>query len=153
LPRLYSLDLNGSSIDDEGIRQLHRAPELIDIELADTRVTGSGFAIWRSKAQLRYLILDRTLIDDEGVAALSSIGEVDDLSLAKTKITDACLPHLAQIKINELDIRGTQITFLGLVTNGLPSVGTLRVATNQFTSQQISQLEKQLKIKVTTGKP
>ncbi|MDA1049068.1 MAG: hypothetical protein O3C40_01130 [Planctomycetota bacterium] len=84
---------------------------------------------------------------------MASIGEVNDLSLAWTKITDACLPHLAQIAINELDIRGTPITFSGLVNNGLPKLAKLRVASDQFTSQQISQFEQQLGIKVTTGKP
>jgi len=153
LPHLFRLDLNGNSIDDEGIRQLHQAPELVGIGLAYTQVTGSGFAAWRKKAYLQYVILDRTLVDDEGIGALIANKRIGELSLADTAVTDACLPHLAQIAVDFLDISGTQITFNGMISNGMPSVGTLHVAIGQFTPPQISQLQSQLGIGVTIVDP
>ena len=153
LKQLYHLDLSDTPIDDAGIREIGRDTLLSSIDFSCTRVTGSGFANWRSRSRFNHVILDRTLTDDKGIAALTSLGEVDELSLAHTEITDACLPHLAQIAVNQLDIRGTQITFSGLVNNGLPRLKTLDVAPDQFTPQQVAQLQQQLGIKVTYGKP
>lgn len=148
LKKLYRIDLSDNPIDDEGIRQLVRSTSLVAIDLSCTKVNGSGFANWQFASRSQEIILDRTLIDDDGVKSLNAIGETDTLSLTHTNVTDACLPHLAQIVINDLYIGGTQITFAGLINSGLPSVSMLHVATGQFTPPQIAQLKKQLGIRV-----
>ncbi|HUG68250.1 MAG TPA: hypothetical protein VMM76_10895 [Pirellulaceae bacterium] len=149
LPELYRVDLSDNLIDDAGIREWRHDLSLVSIDLSGTRITGSGFVNWQSNSQSRNILLDRTPINDAGVGSLISLGALDELSLADTAVTDACLPHLAQISIDDLDISGTQITFNGLITNGLPSVGTLHVKLGQFSPQQVAQLRQQLGIKVT----
>ncbi len=153
LKHLYHLDLSDNPIDNEGIRVLAEKASVRSIDLSCTRVTGAGFAGWHSNWGFDNVILDRTPVDDEGISALISIGNIDDLSLAHTSITDAGLPHLTRIAIVELDIRGTQVTFIGLVNNRWPRLTRLRIASDRFDSQQISQLEQQLGIEVTTEKP
>jgi hypothetical protein len=150
---LYHLDLSDTAIDDEGVRVLGHSTSLYTIDLSCTRVTGVGFTNWQARSGALDLILDRTLIDDQGVASLRSIGAFGELSLAHTAITDACLPHLAQIAITDLDIRDTKITFNGLITSGMPSVSKLHIATGQFTPAQVSQLKKQLGMKVLVDSP
>jgi hypothetical protein len=148
LTTLYRLDLSDTVIDDEGIRDLGHSTSLCTIDLSCTRVTGIGFTNWQATSGSLDLILDRTLIDDQGVASLRSIGAFGELSLAHTAITDACLQHLAQLAVPELDIRDTKITFNGLINNRLPILGKLHITTGQFTPAQVSQLRKQLGVKV-----
>lgn len=151
---LYRADLSDNAIDDAGIRDLGRSTSLVEIDLSGTQVTGLGFSNWQPpQSYARTITLDRTQLTDAGIASMISIGSIDELSLAHTAVTDSCLPHLAQIGINDLDIRGTQITFNGMVTIGLPNVGRLHVGTGQFTQQQIAQLKKQLGIKITIAEP
>lgn len=150
---LYHLDLSDTAIDDEGVRVLGHSTSLYTIDLSCTRVTGVGFTNWQATSGALDLILDRTLIDDQGVASLRSIGAFGELSLAHTAITDACLPHLAQLAIPDLDIRDTKITFNGLINNRLPILGKLHITTGQFTPAQVSQLKKQLGMKVLVDSP
>ena len=148
-PNLHRIDLSDTPIDDEGLRQLQGETTLTQIDLSCTQVTGSGFAKWKPKIRSHFdIILDRTLVNDDGIASLIPFGAIEDLSLVNTSITDACLVHIAQIDIDELDIRGTKITYQGMMNNGMPSVETICVEQGQFTKAQISQLEKQFGIDV-----
>lgn len=146
---LYLADLSDNTIDDVGLHELGLSTSLVEIKLSGTEVTGSGFSTWQPhRSHARTLSLDRSQLTDVGVAAMTTVGAIDELSLAHTAVTDNCLQHLTPIGINDLDIRDTQITFNGLISIGLPSVESLHVALGQFTPQQITQLKKQLGIKV-----
>jgi Leucine Rich repeat len=150
MSNLYHIDLRDNAIDDEGISELSHAANLRSIDLAGTKVTGTGFTNWQPRSSNWHttLNLNRTPIDDAGVACLKSLVEINDLSLADTATTDACLQHLAQIAIDDLDISRTAITFNGMITNGMPSVRTVHVEPGRFTRGQVSALKKQLGIEI-----
>ncbi len=148
LPLLYRLDLSETRVDDDAVASLAPATSLMSLDLAGTDVTGSGFAKWPARSSSFDLILDRCPVDDDGIKHLIAITEFDNLSLAKTSITDASLQHLVQVGIENLDLCETQITFNGMITNGLPSVSSIHVQHGQFTPQEIKQIEKQLGVDV-----
>ncbi|MBC8353393.1 MAG: hypothetical protein H8E66_15450 [Planctomycetes bacterium] len=143
----------GARATDQMFSMFTVCTKLKYLSLQDSQITDSGLANLQHFPELHTLTLNNMQITDEGVGVLIAVGEIDDLSLAHSAVTDACLRHLAQITINKLDISGTQISYNGLIVDGLPRVSTLEVHSEQFTQLEISQLERKLKIDVEVTEP
>ena len=102
LPRLRSVDLDGTGVDDAAVAHLERLPELDDLRLCETRIT------------------------DAGLASVARLRRLQTLSLADTRITDAGLAHLAgHLTLAVLNIQGTDVRGPGLA--GLAECPRLRL--------------------------
>jgi len=149
LPRLKLLNLNFTSITDEGIGEIASLSELEELALAGTDLTGatlgefsglkklrlldlSGTRLTDQHAgdlaklrQLRELLLIRTKLTDQGVAQLAELGELRRLVLGEVPVGDASLEAIATLPhLHELDVDVTHATSRGIAH--LASMKSLR---------------------------
>ena len=66
----YQLDLSGTSITDEDLKEILPLKYLVILKLTDTTISDEGLKELTSLKYLHHLILDRTLITGEGLKAL-----------------------------------------------------------------------------------
>lgn len=111
LPRLRSLSLPRSLIDDEGARQLAKFHNLESLVLSHTGVGDAGIEALASLSGLVYLDLGGTNITDAGVAHLARFDQLMELNLEETRVTDAGVSCLARCRnLRHLNLARTHIT-------------------------------------------
>lgn len=107
-PKLRALRLNGSSglttVDDDGIAQLAKCPELKALALDHLWVSTAGLSKLVNHAKLEELYLKETLVEDDTLPVLAQIKSLKKLRLAQTTVSAAGLAHLAELPIEELDV-------------------------------------------------
>ena len=101
-PKLTSLYLAESSIEDNQIRYFQGLQQLTILNLADTRVGDAGFQELRTLPRLRHLVASQTRITDSGLERLAALKSLRKLFLNHTKVTDSGIGHLAQC--NSLEV-------------------------------------------------
>ncbi len=151
LTSLSWLDLANTAISDAAVERLAELPTLHQLDLTGTAVTGAGFRAWVDRGQLKSLTLSRTALADVNVKHLRQFSPLEQLDVSETQIGDACLPDLAQMQIDSLNIGDTKITAEGLLAAGMVTVRELRVFPRQFTDIEIQQLERQFTITEVVG--
>lgn len=111
LPRLRSLSLERSLIDDEGARQLAKFRGLESLSLSQSDVGDAGVEKLADLPRLIYLDLGGTNITDAGVAHLARLDKLMELNLEQTRVTDAGASCLARCRnLRHLNLAGTHIT-------------------------------------------
>ena len=114
LPGVYTLDLSGTQITDDGIPYLASMTRLRRLELAHTSITGKGFRASAGLLSLKYLDLSGTSVTDDDLPEPEKSGEISLLCLADTSITDRGAVRLARLPVDCLILRGTRISDAGM---------------------------------------
>jgi hypothetical protein len=116
LPKLEGLGLFGVS-ETEGISAtLASFPALIDLTLADMKLTDADLEIVTQRP-LRLLSLAGTDITDDSLALVGRMASLRTLYIDSTKISDAGLEHLLALpSLKGIDLQGTQVTLEGVRT-------------------------------------
>jgi hypothetical protein len=113
LPYVEDIRLAATDVDDEGIPLLHQCPKLRILDLEQTSITDEGLA-QLAGLRLEALMLDRTAITDDGLRHLAAFENLESLTLRGTAITDRGVPHLARLKrLTELFLNDTAVTAQG----------------------------------------
>jgi hypothetical protein len=108
------LDLDESTVGDEGLSHLAGMDSLQTLWIAKTRVTDAGMVHLAALPRLQDLRLQYTAITDVGVERIASMRQLTDLFLGGTKVTDRCVPHLNQLtNLKQLELGSTGITDAG----------------------------------------
>jgi hypothetical protein len=121
LESLAMLHLQNTAIGDAGTAQLTDLPELVFVNFVATQVT------------------------DQGLVPLGRLPKLSRLYVSRCRISDAAMPILREMKLTELTLDGTDITFSGL--QQLAENSTLRnltVAHLELTSDEVEQLKQLL---------
>ncbi len=86
------------SFSDAQLAQLAPlGPNIVDLNLAGTKITDAGLATVSTMSNLTRLRLDRTAITDGGLTKLTKLKELSYLNLYGTPVTDKCLNALAAL--------------------------------------------------------
>jgi len=97
--------------DKEIAEILHLAPNVVEVDLARTKLTDDGLKAIGKLGRLTHLNLNRTAITDDGLAHLADLRSLRWLNLYGTAVTDASLVILAKHKkLEALYIWDTKIT-------------------------------------------
>ncbi|MEM1108582.1 MAG: c-type cytochrome domain-containing protein [Planctomycetota bacterium] len=101
-----------SFFDDDQLRQLDPlAANIVELNLANTKVTDQGLETVAQMTNLRRLWLNGTQVTDAGLSHLSRLRELRYLNLYGTVVTDAGLPSLAVLPhLSQLYLWQTQVS-------------------------------------------
>lgn len=117
MQQLRQLDLSGTSVDDEGARQLAALQSLYELDLSAARVTDEGVRRLCSLKQLRCLRLHGNDISDDALLGLAALPELSTLTLGSRRVTNEGLSTLARSdSIRYLMVSGCTISDAGLVS-------------------------------------
>lgn len=119
LRRLAILDISGTSVEDNGIRELSAAlPQLEALFCASTNITDGSGEHFRCLSKLVKLDVSMTKFGDDGVGALclpatggDSQPPLNTISLGFTRVTLGCLEHLMGLpRLVSADFKGCAFT-------------------------------------------
>ena len=100
---------------DQKMNLLKAFPELTDISLEGTPITGKGLAPLSALPKLEWINLWETTIDDAGLTHLKNLKALQALPIGRTKITDVGLVHLKDLSnLSYLGLRETAVTDEGV---------------------------------------
>lgn len=102
LDKLASLNLNDSSITDDGLSQLTGLRDLEVLDLRNTAITDAGLAHLSAFPKLEHLNLSRTQITGAGLTHVGRLGQLRVLMLSENRIDDESLSHLSNLGRLEL---------------------------------------------------
>ena len=109
---ITELDLSGTNVNDEGLKNLANMAELTKLSLAQTRVGEAGLAQLKPLVKLKWLSLQRARITGAELPQLAGLAELEYLALDGAKINDRNAAHLAKFKslttlnLNDNDVLG-----------------------------------------------
>jgi hypothetical protein len=133
--RITRLDMSGTGLVDEGLKQVALLENLDTLELQGTRITPGGLKELRRLQHLTSLRLDDSQLNDTALRVLRETGqlhtlsqatnragdaarsleEVNALALCRTPVTDVGLKELTGMtRLAWLDLRETGVTDAGL---------------------------------------
>lgn len=92
-----SFHLSSKPITDECLEPLNSIPNLVWLNLANTKITNDGLK-HLSKLPLTKLHLEKTQIGDDGLNYLKELSNLEYLNLYATHVTDAGLEQLTGLK-------------------------------------------------------
>jgi hypothetical protein len=95
LRRLKSFSLWSIAITDAGLSCLKDFPQLVELDLSDTRVTDSGLPYVAVLPNLKSLCLCWTAVTDEGLKQLKGMATLQHLNVLSTSVTRAGALDLA----------------------------------------------------------
>lgn len=110
ITKSINIDLSGTQISAKGIKALASLPVSRLVLNRNPAIDDAiATSIPRFDDQLTNLSLQATAITDATIKALSSLKGLRILNLQKTAITPNCVPHLAMLDIEELNVLLTGI--------------------------------------------
>ena len=124
-----SFQLRGRDLTDDGLADVARLGNVVELNLRDTKITSAGLVHLKGLAKLTRLHLERTNVGDEGIANLTKLTTLEYLNLYGTKITDKSLDHLAGLKnLRQLYVWQTDVTDAGIAKfkKALPAVSVVK---------------------------
>jgi hypothetical protein len=83
----FGLDLSGTKLTDEGLKELKNHKNLNWLELKDTEVSDVGLKELKDLKNLIYLGLLHTKVTDAGLKELKDLDKLTHLNLYETKVT------------------------------------------------------------------
>lgn len=143
LSLLVELDLTDyTQVTDQGVSQLSTMTRLKKLSLSNTQVTDAGLPSLRGLQELQELCLDRTAVTSRGVAELitclphlqvlglasTQVGDtvvrrgllrcsqLVKLNLSRTRITDNGLKFLKHMHLAQVNLDGTGVSLIGIVS-------------------------------------
>jgi hypothetical protein len=115
LSGLRDLSLGDTPVGDREIRMLQPLTGLTSLCLAGSRISNLGVLYAKPLMALRSLDLGRTAVDNGGMVHLSAFTALEELVLADTNVGDGGLVHVAKLlSLEELTLTRTRITDVGL---------------------------------------
>ena len=84
---IYRLDVSGSLMADEGLRQVATTPGLTELDISGSRVTDVGLAHLKNATNLKVLSLKDTTITDAAVQFLETLQTLEQLDVSGTRLT------------------------------------------------------------------
>lgn len=121
--------LIGDQVDNAAIAPLANIPNLVELNLANTKVTDEGLASIAGLTNLTHLHLENTAITDAGLAHLKGLSNLVYLNLYNTKVTDAGMAHLSGLaNLRKIYLWQTEVTDAGAtqLQAALPKVSVVR---------------------------
>lgn len=128
LPRLATLELRYTAIDNAAIGPLAHLPDLYKLNLQGAKIDDVGAAHLADLTRLKSLSVERTAITDRGLESLCNLARLETLYLGESPIAGTALAHLARLpqlkylSLRDLDLRDEHIAALGVCTQ-LESLG------------------------------
>jgi hypothetical protein len=107
---VQNLGLEGTQITNVSMKQLGQLVSLHTLSLTGTKISDVGLEQLKGLDNLEVLVLSRTQITNDGLAALRAMPHLRRLYLCGTQISDAGLQHLHMLKLEYLDLMGTQVS-------------------------------------------
>lgn len=115
LPRLHSLNLNGSRISPGGFVRLTNLPALDWLAVSNCGVADDDLKAIARLPQLGYLELNANPLTDAGLTPLAKHPTLRELHLTESWITDAGVNTLREIpQLSAVSLAGTRITDIGV---------------------------------------
>jgi hypothetical protein len=113
---VHRLYLNGSTVDDSGLRHLSGLNDLRVLELSETRLSDAGVRHLAGLRRLEKLALYQTSVGDAVGTALARMDLLEVLRLGRTGVGDRALERLGALRsLRELGLQHTRVTDAGLV--------------------------------------
>jgi hypothetical protein len=107
-PKLTSLSLGHSAVDDDAAVKIGELRELRNLELTYCAIGDAGLKSIAALPELLRLNISSSQITDAGIERLRTHKKLEHVTLRATKLTDKALDHLAQIEtITRLDLYGS----------------------------------------------
>ena len=146
LQHIENLNLNGTTISDEGLRHLSGLTSLRHLHLWQTRVTNDGLDHLKDMQELRTLNLSATKIGDGAVEKLVGLKNLTSLDIAAVPLTDAGIEPLQKMPwLGRISLSQTAITDESVpVLISLKNLHTLHVSGTGLTEAGIEQLTEAL---------
>lgn len=144
LEHVTNLNLNGTSIGDEGLQHISGLTSLRSLSLWRTMVTDKGLEALSGMNDLTTLNLSASQVSDGAVERLAHMQQLHRLDIAAESLTDEGLRSLPKLSsLRTLSAGGTQITDMSLqVFAQLPRLRSVGVAKTAITEAAIQQFEK-----------
>lgn len=145
-PTLSRLNLAGTRITDDALRDVSRATTLQALCLNRTQIGDQGLRHLANLQGLETLNLDETAVTDKGLRYLADLQRLEVLSLDKTSITDEGLRCLVGLKsLRRLSLRDTAIANAGLLSlEHLDRLASLTLWNTKVTREGIERLKARL---------
>lgn len=121
--------LIGDQISNDTIAPLADIPNLVELNLANTKVTDEGLAHIAGLTNLTHLHLENTAVTDAGLPHLKGLSNLVYLNLYNTKVTDAGLEHLSGLaNLRKIYLWQTEVTDAGVakLSEALPKLNVVR---------------------------
>ncbi|MEX2559340.1 MAG: hypothetical protein WD403_05460 [Pirellulales bacterium] len=154
-PRLRTLSLINSSVDDAAMEGLPELQSLERLELANTRVTDRGLHHLERLPNLKSLHLSGSGITDAGLEVIGRLVSLEHLVVMNTNVTDAGLvhlvrlPHLHSVNLLYLSELQAKVTDRGLETLvGCAKLESLEITSTQITDAALVHLKRLSHLKV-----
>lgn len=144
--QITCLSLNGTQVTDEGLARLASLQRLEDLDLGDTKITGTGFANvkFTSLKKLSFRECDKLTV--EGFKQIVKCQNLERLNLRNTNIDDPFLQEIAKLpQLQYLWADYTRLTNEGLpYLNGMTRLISFRTRKTGVTREGMLQLWKHL---------
>lgn len=114
LKNLIVLDLRGTKIGDEGVNKLTNLTKLVDLKIRSTTVSGASMATIGKMTKLRYLALEDAGVGDDQIGELATLKGLVNFNIMRTYVSDEGLSHFADQKFQDLRLRDTAVSGVGL---------------------------------------
>ncbi|MCE5229858.1 hypothetical protein LLG95_09710 [bacterium] len=145
--RVVRVGLRDTRVTDADLALLDKLPDVENLDLTNTSVTGAGLIHVRGLKKLAYLGLWNTQVDDEGLKNIQHLTKMWGLVLDNTKVTDAGMVHLKGLtNLTEwLGLTDTRITDKGLKhLTRLKKLRSLNLRRTQVTPAGVKELQRAL---------
>lgn len=119
---LIDMDLTGSTVSDEGLKNLAKLTQLETLGLSATRVTDAGLSVTNELPQLKSLNLTGCTVTLAMMTTISKLEKLEVLSLESAKITDLELPPLE----NLAELKDLNLNYCVITDNGFKVLGKLK---------------------------
>jgi len=140
---LTSLSLVNTKIDDLGLRYLSDLDLLKSLDLRGTVIDDQGLKFIPCFSKLRNLNLCSTIITDDGLTHLRQLNQLTDLTLSLTAISGKGLQHITHLPLQMLRLDGTRIKDSEFGTIGeFTSLRDLRIGNSKLTGKGFGALNK-----------
>ena len=140
------LSLNGTQVTDEGLAKLASLQRLEDLNLGDTKITGTGFANVKFTSLKKLSFRECNKLTVDGFKQIVKCQNLEKLNLIKSNIEDPFLQEIAKLpRLKTLWVDHTKVTNAGLpYLNSMAQLKSLEIRGTAITREGMLQLWKHL---------
>jgi cellulose synthase/poly-beta-1,6-N-acetylglucosamine synthase-like glycosyltransferase/Leucine-rich repeat (LRR) protein len=108
------LDLSHTRITNQGVEQIQRFNQLVNLRLASTAITNDALKLLQVLPVLTRLDLAETAIDDQGLPFLTLLPQLQDLNLNGTSVSDRGVDAILKLtSLQRLSLEGSRVSAQG----------------------------------------
>ncbi len=114
-PELLSLRIQGSKINDAGVRLIaDNFPAIQSLNIKGTSITDRGMSELSRLTNLQSIAISDTIVSDATAQVISKLAKINRIEIDRTNLTDRGLFSLANLPLLKyLDCQATQVTNAG----------------------------------------